>query len=325
MNQLIRCDKNIINRFSSHRSIVLRNLATESKKKDIRIYKGEGVSPLGYKMTKFSVEKFCNLEKYNVKSITPEQVISEDWEPTTKLIVMPGGRDMPYVEALGNNTGRKTGGNKRIRKFVEEGGSYFGICAGAYYGADQVQFDTGGNLQVQGERELKFFPGIADGPAYEGFSYTDESYARSVWILYPFFYPTLVETILTSSCWFFGGPHFKPYKKDDDRFKVLAYYFPHTHKNFTEDDAIAAVSCNVGKGKAVLCGPHPEYDPEMMPKHANATMMMDMTNPYFNTCRKIFFNNLLKECGIHVDEYDILPPDPKPADGDDDEDFCYHL
>ena len=39
-------------------------------------------------------------------------------------IVFPGGRDSPYHDKL------KGPGNKLIRRFVESGGWYLGLCAG---------------------------------------------------------------------------------------------------------------------------------------------------------------------------------------------------
>lgn len=73
----------------------------------------------------------------------------------------------------------------------------------------------------------------------------------------------------------------KPYDKNDKSYKVIAYYYPHAGKCFSEDDNIAAVSCNVGKGKAVLCGPHPEYDPEKFPPSTKGSIMIDLLDPYF--------------------------------------------
>jgi hypothetical protein len=52
--------------------------------------------------------------------------------------------------------------------FVNSGGSYLGLCAGAYYACSSVQFEQGSRLQVLGDRELAFFPGIACGAAYPG-------------------------------------------------------------------------------------------------------------------------------------------------------------
>lgn len=52
--------------------------------------------------------------------------------------------------------------------YVQSGGSYLGLCAGAYYASSQVEFEPGSTLEVVGDRELDFFPGTARGAAYPG-------------------------------------------------------------------------------------------------------------------------------------------------------------
>ena len=74
------------------------------------------------------------------------------------LLIMPGGRDLPYLRKL-----RGTG-NANIRAAVEAGMRYFGICAGAYYACASIEFEPGTPLEVVGTRELQFFPGIGKGP-----------------------------------------------------------------------------------------------------------------------------------------------------------------
>jgi glutamine amidotransferase-like uncharacterized protein len=87
---------------------------------------------------------------------------------------MPGGRDLPYVKKLQGQ------GNRNISDFVRNGGSYLGICAGAYYGCSLVQFAQGDSLlEVVGPRELAFFPGISQGPVFAGFDYASCAGAKA--------------------------------------------------------------------------------------------------------------------------------------------------
>jgi glutamine amidotransferase-like uncharacterized protein len=53
-------------------------------------------------------------------------------------------------------------------EFVSQGGGYLGLCAGAYYACARVEFEPGTRLEVVGDRELAFFPGIAQGAAFPG-------------------------------------------------------------------------------------------------------------------------------------------------------------
>lgn len=51
--------------------------------------------------------------------IGSEQLLSEPWEETTALFVMPGGRDLPYCKKLNGP------GNNKLRDYVHKGGE---IC-----------------------------------------------------------------------------------------------------------------------------------------------------------------------------------------------------
>lgn len=186
----------------------------------IAIYEGEGAlwqeAPIG-------------------KRITAASII-EGGLKKVSLFIMPGGRDRPYHAAL------KGIGNAQIRAFVENGGTYLGICAGAYYGCKRVEFDRGYPLEVCEERELAFFPGTAVGPAYgKGtFAYDSEKGAR-------------VAKIGTANgtfhSYYNGGCFFEG---DYSHVRILARYLdlPGTPP--------AIIECSIGKGKAILSGVHLE-------------------------------------------------------------------
>lgn len=115
----------------------------------VLIYSGPGVSPLSLSHTLLTFSLLL-LPHYTVQPITPQTLATQPWEPSCALLVIPGGRDLPYVEELSI----KTKVTRRIRDFVHEGGRYLGICAGAYFGAAEVRFDTGGDMEVVGKRDL---------------------------------------------------------------------------------------------------------------------------------------------------------------------------
>jgi biotin--protein ligase len=119
----------------------------------VLVYSGPGVSPLSLSYTLLTLSLLLN-PHYTVQPVTPEVLAQQPWEPACALLVIPGGRDLPYVEELTT----KTRVTKRIRDFVEEGGRYLGICAGAYFGAEEVRFDVGGGLEVAGKRDLVGLP-----------------------------------------------------------------------------------------------------------------------------------------------------------------------
>lgn len=73
------------------------------------------------------------------------------------MFVMPGGADLPYCAALNGAP------NARIRSFVERGGVYLGICAGAYYACRELAFHAGTSGAICGKRELRFVDAVAVG------------------------------------------------------------------------------------------------------------------------------------------------------------------
>ena len=80
-------------------------------------------------------------------------IIAGRWIESAALLVIGGGYDLGFLRALGPD------GAALVKSYVETGGSYLGLCAGAYFASAQVTFDKGGDLEVCGPRPLGFFPG----------------------------------------------------------------------------------------------------------------------------------------------------------------------
>jgi len=154
---------------------------------------------------------------------------------------MPGGRDLPYLEKLGDE------GAEQIMNFIRMGGTYVGLCAGAYFGASNVVFEPNTPLEVIGERPLKLINGVAYGTLYpeKQFVYGSEAGA-------------LVSKVKTAdgssiNVYYNGGCAFNISCMDD--VEVLGWY---------EDVAgqpPAILRANHGKGYAVLSGVHLEIGP----------------------------------------------------------------
>lgn len=118
----------------------------------VLVYSGPGVSPLSLSHTLLTLSSLL-LPHYTVQPATPEVLSTQPWEPACALLIIPGGRDLPYVEAMSGRSGIA----RRIKEYVAEGGKYLGICAGGYFGSKEVRFDEGGEMQVVGKRELVCF------------------------------------------------------------------------------------------------------------------------------------------------------------------------
>ena len=191
---------------------------------------------------------------YSIETTTASQVLSGEWRHTTKLFVMPGGRDLPYVEALAGK------GNQMIKEFVNSGGAYLGLCAGGYYGASEVEFEINNpSLRVCGSRELQFFPGKAHGTILPGFQYKSHMGAHSVAI--QILNSTTITSTLNSSTinvYYNGGCEFVPNKEISKKqpYDVIASYQNCDHC----ETGYAIVSCNHGNGRVVLSGVHIEAE-----------------------------------------------------------------
>lgn len=207
--------------------------------KFIYVYKDEGVGLVNANYLWKELKKAGYDQSHQLRWVLKEDFLKDNWEDQTDAIIMPGGRDLPYHEAL------KGEANFRIRNFVVNGGSYLGICAGAYYGCANLEFDLGQSLEVKGERELKFFPGLACGPAFgQGtFCYMSAKGAKVAKLRMH------NGSILFS--YFNGGCYFDQ-ASSLENVKVLARYLEIPH------EPAAIVYCKVGKGKAILSGVHPE-------------------------------------------------------------------
>jgi biotin--protein ligase len=157
------------------------------------------------------------------------------------VLAFPGGADRPWLEPL---AGR---GNDNIRRFVESGGTFLGVCAGAYYACRRIDFD-GVGLRTVADRDLGLFPGTGIGPLVKLAPRYAEDEAKCA-----------AATRITHAggemiVLYWGGCRFVV-DDDAEEVEVLARY-----ADLPPGDDVAAVRCRVGKGVAVLVGFHPEVD-----------------------------------------------------------------
>lgn len=208
----------------------------------IYIYAGKGASEVALKQAVYTLKNLVS-PQYEIEHIHTTDVIKGDWIHKAALFVMPGGADIPYAASL------KGRGNHQIKTFVEQGGAYLGFCAGAYYGSKQVKFSMGTPLEVVGERELAFFPGIAEGPTLKPYDYKTNSGAAAALLKWT----GSQQPVIT---YFNGGCHF-----------VDAHTYPGVTvlANYATHPPLAAiVEIAVGRGRVILSGAHCEFAPELL-------------------------------------------------------------
>jgi len=142
-------------------------------------------------------------------------------------------------------------GTDKIRKYVEDGGSFLGICAGAYFACHAVIFEKGTPLEVHETRDLKFFPGSAVGTLYHPntFAYDSNMGAYASEISHR---TNLLHLYYNGGCTFDHTEKFPSVT-------TLARYQDAGNRP-------AIIQCKVGKGRAILSGVHFEVSPLSLKK-----------------------------------------------------------
>ncbi|KAI7479927.1 putative biotin apo-protein ligase [Hortaea werneckii] len=224
-----------------------------NRKINVLVYSGPGSTTDSVRHATWSLRRLLG-PHYAVLTITADQLLKEPWTTSCALLVMPGGADMGYCRTLNGE------GNRRIKQYVQMGGKYLGLCAGGYYGCGRCEWEVGKKgMEVVGERELGFFPGICRGLAFEGFVYHSEAGARAVGL------DVRKESLAAGGgavpgsfrTYYNGGGVFVDAEKLRERnVEVLARYVDPVA---CEGGDAAVVYCKVGEGGALLTGPHPEF------------------------------------------------------------------
>lgn len=226
-----------------------------AKRVNVLVYAGAGSTTPSVSHATWSLRRLLG-PHYAIVTVTADQILKEPWQASCALLVMPGGADMGYCRTLNGE------GNRRIKQYVQSGGCYLGLCAGGYYGCARCEWEVGKKgMEVVGDRELAFFPGICRGLAFPGFVYHEEKGTRAAKL-------TVNRESLKSPkqelpehvrTYYNGGGVFVDAEKYADRgVQVLAKYAEKLAVEGGESKA-AVVYCKVGEGAALLTGPHPEY------------------------------------------------------------------
>lgn len=223
------------------------------KKMNILVYSDLGASPNSVKHTVNTLKTLLG-HVYDIMEIDRTVLQSEPWEVGCAMLVMPGGRDMPYCEALNGEP------NARIRRYVQNGGKYLGLCAGAYYASTSIEFEKGrAVMEIIQARELGFYPGMSRGTVYPGFVYNSENGAKSVAVKLE---PGLLDPALPEQIkmYYNGGGYFVHPERYENVTVLCRYRDPSERCTDEPEGPAAVVHCKVGKGHALLIGTHPEYD-----------------------------------------------------------------
>ncbi|KAJ8903293.1 hypothetical protein NDN08_004402 [Rhodosorus marinus] len=188
-----------------------------------------------------------------VRRTSAAEIRAGGWEDSCLALVVPGGRDRPYCEDL------STVGTDSVRSFVQNGGLYYGFCAGAYFASKNIVFEPGTENEIVESRPLNFFPGTARGSIVRPYRYNSTFGAALVKIRVAGLEhgSENLETVLYSD----GGCAFLTDDNDPrvDNVEVLASYSdPVLQRQGIHDRVAAVVRIRVENGVVVLSGVHPE-------------------------------------------------------------------
>lgn len=262
---------------------------------NVLVYSGKGTTTEGVRHTMELLRQFLS-PYYAVTTVSEKALLNDPWMAKTSVLVLPGGADLPYCEVLNGN------GNRKILQFVREGGRFLGFCAGGYYASARCEFEVGDiEMEVSGARELAFFPGTSKGCVYKGFVYESHVGARATALqvnvaeLSQFGGPETVTTYYNGGGMFMDASSYR-------NVKILARYTGTTDVQDESRDMAAVVQCDVGKGKVLLSGVHPEYTPSLMKPTADDTHFQMVTRDLKlnDEARKQFFLALLQKVGLKV-------------------------
>ncbi|MDH2925521.1 glutamine amidotransferase-like uncharacterized protein [Nicoletella semolina] len=209
--------------------------------KPIAIYQDKGTSEVGIQSLLTAIPTKLNCLAH---TLSASDIIQNGLSQYAALIIA-GGADLPYCEKLNGK------GNQIIRQFVANGGIYIGICAGAYYGCQEIDF-IGKGYRIAGKRELAFFDGIAKGslPHFTQDNYYDETLNSKAIIPIHFAKNLPFQTTMFNNIhhlYYHGGCRFELSPQTVNSTQILANY---------PDNTPAIISGNFGSGKYLLSGVH---------------------------------------------------------------------
>ncbi len=257
----------------SGRNVKKKKSPNKLKSGIIYIYNDKGVAS-SFREIEKSILTFN--DSLIVKTINSDEVISGDWLVGGDCFIMPGGADLPFCAKLNGI------GNNQIKEFVNNGGTYIGFCAGAYYGGGFCDFDKNGPLEVQGKRELSFYPGSVRGPVLKKYIYDSEDGAEVAKISW--------NNQIDYNVYYNGGGYFVAYEKYES-VSVLA-----TYENTGHEGKAAIVQCDVGDGKAILMGVHPEISVDYLDSEIKHYKNRGIISDLEDGSHKDLFSLILDKC-----------------------------
>lgn len=217
--------------------------------KGIFLYEGRGSWETGTE----NLHQFFQAQKIALQKKDHRDLIAGDLaKDNPALLIMPGGESWVYLEDLGEE------GATQIRDFVFSGGSYLGICAGAFYATSHRE---GG--AATGPYGIGLLEGTAVDPTSLEWPGFIEGVMAFKWNLDHWLtqgYAEKVKMLL------YGGPSFEFSQAEAQKKKIEVV------QRFEINGQPSMIRFQYGKGKVFLAAPHFEVLKEKgeKPLHDNA-------------------------------------------------------
>ncbi|KAL8561956.1 hypothetical protein ACOMHN_001282 [Nucella lapillus] len=261
----------------------------------VYVYEGLGAAFTSSNLLLSSLRQCLCPAAYSIQRITAQQIKTGDWVDRCAAVVFGGGYDLGFLNSLGEE------GVEEIRRYVLGGGSYLGVCAGAYFACDYIQFEKGTKMEVSGYRPLKFYPGQCQGSVAPNFSYNSQRGAAVLPItITPHTIPRL-DRDTTLHAYVNGGGCFSPYPSREEFPDIQSL---ETLARFESLDGApeAVVRCEVGMegGVAVLSSPHVEFSAFELNPTDLYLMPLQRALRNSDRLREAFFRSLLEKANLRL-------------------------
>jgi biotin--protein ligase len=209
-------------------------MATNTGEREVLVFNGPGICPLSRDDLVDSL-RIALASHYWVGTIDHEGLRAEDWTDSCALLVFPHcTRRQPY-DALDVDLPTI----RRIRQFVVGGGSFLGICGGAYFASKAAEWDG----SRWGSANLAFWPWLSEGPQLRGGAQTHEFTLSFLIAEYANNGQNANSTPHCDLHYDGGGAFIPPRDCESTHFALMGSY---------STGMCAGVTCTVGDGRAVL-------------------------------------------------------------------------
>ena len=186
----------------------------------VAVYNGAGVM----ESSRTALTNMFEWMNASVSIINASQIL-DDSLTDYDILVIPGGSETTACSELQYYTGVL-----KIQSFVKNGGSYFGICGGATYGANYLHLFNGSMRPLSEPGSLIHMTTMYVNRSSMG--------------------PVLSDLSESFSTMYYASQYFVP--EDETNVQVVATY--------EYNGQAGMVACIYGSGTVFLSSPHPEYE-----------------------------------------------------------------